>query len=118
MDKIVIIDDQKNVRTVIHDTLTNEGYEVFTADNGELGLELIARHNPKIVITDILMPTKEGINVVRSVKHNYPDIKIIIISGTDRRENYFKTAKQFGADETLSKPFKLEHLIEIVKNIS
>lgn len=114
MDKIVVIDDQFGIRALIQDALEDSGFEVFTADNGEIGLSLVAEHSPKIVITDIFMPVKEGVNVVRSIKQDYPHIKVIVISGADRRENYFETAKQFGADETLSKPFKMECLIDLV----
>ena len=118
MGKIVVIDDHSEVRDIIKEALENEGHEVYTAINGETGIQLITQYMPQIVITDILMPVKEGVNVVRSVRYNFPDTKIIVISGADRRENYFETAKSFGADEILSKPIDLDVLIDMVGKYS
>lgn len=114
MGKIIVIDDDFDIRTIIKDALEDEGHEVYTADNGDSGLTLVDQHKPQVVITDIFMPVKEGVNVVRTIKSKHPGIKILVISGADRRDNYFETAKNFGADETLAKPFQIEALIDTV----
>ena len=115
MGKIIVIDDNVDMRNILKDALEDEGHEVHAADNGESGLALVAQHTPQVVITDIFMPVKEGVNVVRTIKSKYPGIKILVISGADRRDNYFETAKKFGADETLAKPFMIGDLIDMVK---
>ena len=118
--KILIIDDDIQVNKLINIILADEGYEVLQAYNGVEGLNIL-NNSPGIdlIITDIIMPEKEGIEVIRDVKKNYPKLKIIAISGGGRisAHNYLNLAKSLGADHILEKPFSKNDLITIIQQL-
>ena len=78
--KIVLIDDEKDIRDVITFTLEDAGYAVTTAEDGQKGLGLCQEIAPQIVITDIRMPKMDGIQVLESLKRTHPDIEVIVIT--------------------------------------
>ena len=89
------------------------------ADNGEIGLELFKKYSPDLVITDIIMPEKEGLEIIREMKKLKPELKIIAISGGGRisADNYLNTAKSFGADRAFQKPFKQSVIVGAVREL-
>ncbi len=119
MTKILIIDDESHIRTVFRLILEQEGYKVVEASNGEEGIQLYRENPTDLVITDILMPVKEGFTTIMDLKRDYPDVKIIAISGGHRigSEEYLKVAKKFGAIKMLNKPVRREELLDAVKNL-
>ena len=90
------------------------GHEVLEAANGREGLGAFDLHQIDLVITDILMPEKEGIQTIMELRHDFPLVKIIAISGGGAVEpdTYLTMAQELGADSTLSKPFSLLDLEE------
>ena len=103
----------------IRSSLELEGYEVREASNGREAMEILASYKPDLMITDILMPEKEGIETIREARQQQADIKIIAISGGVRSENmdFLKIAKRLGADLALGKPFGRQQLLDMVHQL-
>ena len=116
---ILVIDDEFEVRRMIVKMLKPEGYEVIEAADGESGMDVIkALKRIDILITDLIMPEREGIEVIQEVKKLFPDIKIIAISGGGRgARNYLAIAKAMGAHKVLKKPFVRNDLLELIKQL-
>ena len=110
MASILVIDDQQIVRDSYKDALEESGHTVITAADGAEALSFCENTRFDVVITDVCMPRKEGVSVVRAVKSQYEKTRIIVISGAEKRSHYLETAKAFGADLTLEKPVNLEKL--------
>ena len=119
MARILIIDDDSAVLEILEEILKIEGHETFTACDGQEGMKLCHKQQPDLVITDIIMPEKEGIETILEIRRYYPEIKIIAISGGGRidAENYLKIAKAFGAVQVFTKPLKREQLLKAVDEI-
>jgi len=118
--KILVIDDESGIREMIFKMLSSEGYELLSATNGIQGIKIIKdEQDINLVITDIIMPEKEGIETIFELKHSFPEIKIIAISGGGRigAESYLYTAKELGADLTLRKPFVKQDLVDAVHKL-
>ncbi len=117
MARILVIDDEELIRTSIRLILETNGYDVVEAENGEDGIERQRETPFDVVITDILMPGKEGIETIIELKRDYKDLKIIAISGGARTINidYLELAKEFGADNVLPKPFLNVELLQCVE---
>jgi len=118
MARILIIDDNDDVRAVVADVLETAGHEVVQAPNGARGIELQRRSPAVLVITDILMPEKEGLETIRDLKHEFPTLKVIAMSGAGERPgttSYLFTAKEIGAHAVLRKPFPPSVLLESVQ---
>jgi len=120
MAKILIIDDEAPIRTVINHILTREGHDVDEAENGEVGLRLIELHPYDLVITDIVMPAIDGIGVILSLKEKYPHIRIIAITGgaaKNDRVYFLNVCKMMKVDLVLPKPFKAGELKSAVNKV-
>src|SRR5689334_21685732 len=106
MALILVIDDDPAMRRLVTRVLAGR-HKVIEAENGAEGLTLRAQHHPDLIITDILMPQKEGIETMREVKKLAPATKIIAMSG-DASPNlmYLGMARSLGADAVLAKPFR------------
>ncbi|NMW22416.1 MAG: response regulator [Chlorobiaceae bacterium] len=118
--KILVIDDDAAVRKFITTILKRENHTVFDADNGKNGLLLLQEQKDiSVMITDLVMPEKEGIETIIDVKKQYPAIKIIAISGGGQvgAENYLVLADALGAHTTLKKPFSGQELIRTLDNL-
>ncbi|HVA14099.1 MAG TPA: response regulator [Stellaceae bacterium] len=118
MKKILVIDDNMVVRNTIVQMLESEGYEVVSAEDGRRGLCVFRAEHPDLVVTDIIMPEKEGIETIRDIRGEAPDAKIIAISGGGRIGNtdFLKIARQLGASDVVAKPLDPDHFLEIVKS--
>ncbi|KAA3619493.1 MAG: response regulator [Calditrichaeota bacterium] len=119
MQRIMIIDDEADIRGMLKKMLEREEYEVIVSSNGKEGLELFSKEPTDLVITDIVMPEKEGIETITELKKHYRDVKIIAMSGGGNAgvENYLRMAKAFGANRTLAKPFQRIQLLTAVKDL-
>ncbi len=119
MRKILIIDDEAPVRKILARLLEKNEYEVIEAVNGKKGISLFNQHNPDLVITDLIMPEKEGLETIRELKQINPEVQIIAISGggiTDPKM-YLGLASKFGAVQTFSKPVDNKTLISAINEI-
>jgi CheY-like chemotaxis protein len=114
MTKVLVIDDEPAVRKIICDNLKLSGFDVVSAADGEEGLALIdPAHPPRVVITDLIMPRKGGLEVIAEIKKSHPSIKTIAISGGGRIEaanDLLEKARETGADAALAKPLDLDLL--------
>jgi len=116
--RILIIDDDDQVRNFVRRCLEKSGYTVHDASDGRIGLNEFYEHQFDLVITDIIMPSKEGIEVILEIKRADPKVKIIAISGGGKIDatQYLTLARNLGAFTALSKPFSAQRLLEEVKN--
>jgi DNA-binding response OmpR family regulator len=119
MTRILIIDDEEPVRALLRQMLEAAGYEVQEAPDGEVGMKLFRATPADLIITDIFMPNKEGIQTIREVRMNFPQVKVMAISGGGSRINLdvLPTAKALGAHGILAKPFKEQELLEAVRAV-
>ena len=113
---ILVIEDDPIVRATVQQILEDADYLVVVAEDGHAGLRAFQLHRPALVITDIIMPEKEGLETIIELKRDYPHVKIIAISGGGARldAQYLPSAKALGADKTLEKPFEPREVIEAV----
>ena len=121
MAKIIIVDDDKNYRSSLRRLLVDLDYEVIVAENGNEALESLQENPADIVITDIFMPDKDGLELIMELKKKSHTAKIIAISGSITQHNVkmsmLQQAKSLGADSIIKKPFKNEQLLSAIKNI-
>jgi Response regulator containing CheY-like receiver, AAA-type ATPase, and DNA-binding domains len=116
MAKILVFDDEPSILLMIKKMLEKAGHEVDMALNGREGMELLEKNKPDLVITDIIMPEKEGLETIMTLRKRYPEIKIIAISGGGRigAEGYLPSAKHLGADMVFQKPLVQKEFMEAV----
>jgi CheY-like chemotaxis protein len=116
MAKILVFDDEPSILLMIKKMLEKAGHEVDIALNGREGMELLEKNKPDLVITDIIMPEKEGLETIMTLRKRYPEIKIIAISGGGRigPEGYLPSAKHLGADMVFQKPLVQKEFMEAV----
>jgi YesN/AraC family two-component response regulator len=119
MASILIIDDELQIRVMMRRILEKVGYEVYEASDGKEGIRLFRNKPTDLVITDIIMPEKEGLETILDLRHDFPKIKIIAISGGGKTglPNFLPAAKKFGAIRTLPKPFGKDDLLKLVKEV-
>ena len=129
MLSILLIEDDKDVQLFIQKPLQHLGIHVDVTDNVRDALSLFKQRHFDLIITDILLADKSGVELIRNLKASNPDIKIIAISGgapdltkafdlsTDAAQNNLNTAKSAGANIALTKPFKTSELIEQVVSL-
>lgn len=117
MARILVIDDEQLARFTIREILESAGHEVVEAKNGVEGISLQKSRSFDLVITDIIMPEKEGVETVMELLRDSPALPIIAISGGGRTRNldFLKIAEQRGAKKILPKPFSEEELLDAVK---
>ncbi len=115
---ILLIDDEKPFRAVIKQVLSKAGYEVVEAANGVEGINRFNEKPADMIITDIIMPEKEGIETIIELKKAHPRLKLIAMSGGGwyGTDIDFDMAKRLGA-RTLDKPFALHELLELIDEL-
>ena len=94
MKRILVVDDNLMMRKLIRNIFSNEEYEIVEAENGVVGLEIARKNDIDLVVTDIIMPVMEGLELIMHLKRDFPDIKIIAISGG--KPYYLYMAKKLG----------------------
>ena len=118
MKWILVIDDEKIIRDYIREALETEGYMIIDAPDGKAGLMLLTQYPCDLVITDIYMPNKEGFETIRILKSDYPNVKILAISGGGIGDvDVWKMSKDFGADDSLQKPLAVNELLNTVSGL-
>ena len=116
MTKILIIEDDTAVRACLESVISRAGYETATAADGRAGLQVFRSEPFDLVITDIIMPEKDGIETIMDMKREQKDLKVLAISGGGRAEpdNYLESARLLGADATMKKPFTHQEMLETI----
>lgn len=119
MVKILVIEDDNSFRSVLVQMLEKAGYEVRNAEDGNRALSICDSFTPDLVLTDIIMPDKEGLETIQELIIKLPHIKIIAMSGGGRfgPDSYLPLAKKLGAKKTLQKPFMRDELMSAIKDV-
>lgn len=119
MRHILVIDDDPALRGVMRKILERGGHAVQEAENGLAGLRMVEADPPVLVVTDLLMPEKEGIETIVELRERFPEIRVIAISGAGgvEAQGPLVDAELFGADATLPKPFEIEAFLETVERV-
>ncbi|HSR66976.1 MAG TPA: response regulator [Acidobacteriota bacterium] len=119
MARILLIDDEDMTRAMLRQALEMKGHEVHEASNGDEALRVHRKTPCPLVITDILMPEKEGLETIVELRRDHPDLKIIAMSGggSAGNLNFLETAGKLGAQATLQKPFELAALFKTVDSL-
>ncbi len=119
MARILIIDDERQVRELLRDILEEAGYDVAEASDGQEAMKIQKSEPAELIITDLIMPEKEGIETIRELKQSYPDVRIIAMSGGGvvGPDSYLKIAQGVGAIWTFSKPIKRDELLDGIRGL-
>ena len=117
--KILVIDDNPSFRYSLAGALGRGGYEVIMADDGQNGLAAFRKEKPDLVICDLIMPRRHGIDTIQQIRRESPAMKIIAISGGGVTINVdgLATALDSGADDVIVKPFDSEDLLNRVTQV-
>jgi CheY-like chemotaxis protein len=118
MAEILLIDDESPVRQFFRQTLEGAGYAVTEASSARDGLSHLRAHRVDLVITDILMPDMDGLELTWMLHQQYPDIKVVAVSSGEHDLDYCSVARFFGAHETLVKPVAVPRLLEAVRRLT
>lgn len=119
MASILLIDDDPTIQLLFYQFLTELGHEVAQAEDGKVGMRLLEQHKPDLVITDILMPEMDGLEILMAIQKMNPEIPIIAISGGSRQLqiDFLRQAKLFGARYVFEKPVPLDVLRKAVDEL-
>jgi len=119
MANILVVDDEKDILEVLKDILVEAGHRVAVSTNGKHAVELAENEPFDLLLTDLIMPDKEGISIIREIRKTDSSIAIIAMSGGGYAEPafYLETAEGFGADITLTKPFTRVKLLNTIDQI-
>jgi len=115
--RILVVDDDKDFRESLKEILEHQGYDVSTAVNGNEALSLFKQDEPDLLIIDIFMPEKDGIETMMNINRNYHDVKIIAVSAGNpygKKDLFLDIAGEIGASYTFQKPLNIEKLLEAV----
>jgi CheY-like chemotaxis protein len=110
MAHILILDDEADIRFILKTFFTNEGHTIDTATDGKAGLRLVELHHYDLVITDIVMPEMDGLEVISTIRRKFPDMRIIAMSGGTAKldkDLLLTTAKLMRAGTVIDKPLDM-----------
>jgi DNA-binding NtrC family response regulator len=116
---ILVIDDDEAVRDSVRIVLTRANHKVIVAENADAGVRCYPSVRPDVVITDLLMPAKDGIEAVREIRRIDPKARIVAMSGgSESTELRFRAlVEEFGAIESLLKPFRVAQLLAVIERV-
>ena len=120
MAKILVVDDEQNIRNILRETLKKEQHEVFEASSGLDASAILDAHNIELMITDLVMPGKTGLDLIMEVKERNPELTIIAISGgggINGRFDYLPIAQLIGANNIIKKPFSISDIKQTVAEL-
>jgi DNA-binding response OmpR family regulator len=127
MAAILVVDDERDVAEAIEAVLAHAGFTVIVAESAAQGLEAVMNHKFDVVVTDIIMPKVNGLELIRKVRTRYPRVRVIAISGGGSfgplslkpeaisTHAFIAAAKDAGAEEVLTKPFDMDDLLAAVR---
>jgi DNA-binding response OmpR family regulator len=114
--RILIVDDDESVRSLLRATLPEDGYEVLEASDGDSALELIAREPPDLVLLDWQMPGRPGSQVLDELKHRNPELPVVVLTA-QHQPPHRALAEALGVDVFLTKPFSPMELLDTVERL-
>lgn len=120
MNRILLVDDDHELRRALVDALANAGYPTTGAANGAEALRAFRREPSDVVITDLLMPERDGFETLLDLRAETPSPKVLVITGGGDvlAETYLRMARRMGATQVLAKPFSIRDLLAAVKDLT
>lgn len=117
--RILVIDDDEQMRVLLRQVMEWSGFTVVDAENGRKGMQLQREQPADLVITDLIMPDQEGLETISILKKDFPEVKIVAISGGGRigPDAYLPAARELGADLIFSKPFDVKKFVSAVRGL-
>ena len=112
--RVLVVEDDQTCRRSLSRNLKLAGYQVLGAQDGVEALEILQSHGADIVVTDLLMPNMDGVDLILNLVLDRPEIPIIAITGTNRQDGRVRAARLFGARAVLAKPFGSNALVEAI----
>jgi DNA-binding response OmpR family regulator len=128
--RVIIIDDEEDIRVVLKEVFLRAGYDVDVACDAEEGLSLMRERRADLAIVDVIMPGKDGVEAAYEIRMEFPNTKIIVISGggnvapleyepaTIKTSAYLASATAIGADLTMTKPFDRQELLKAARELT
>lgn len=117
MARILLIEDDAGARRVYRGMLESAGHQVVEAPDGREGIRLFRQSPADLIITDILMPHQDGVETIRELRRDYPELRIIAITGARGSYNRLPAANALGAGRTLTKPVSMEEMLRTVSEV-
>ncbi|MBA3013774.1 MAG: response regulator [Proteobacteria bacterium] len=119
MARILVIDDDPWVLKIFRQILEDDGHVVSTASNGQEGLDLFRQNPTELIITDMVMPVKDGLKLIMELEKEFPNVPAIAISGGGviEPERYLTLAESIGTRKTLIKPVSKQDLLDAVHSV-
>jgi DNA-binding NtrC family response regulator len=119
MPRILVVDDTEELLHLIERYLTEKGFSVLTSTTAEGALKILRREKIDLVLTDIILPDREGIDLITEISKVYPKVKTVVMTGGGAvgSSTYLETARLMGVDGTLEKPFALGALVRLMDKI-
>ncbi len=120
MTNVLLIDDDEMVLETFQIILSSDGHNVSTASDGNAGLALCRSQKFDVVVTDVVMPEKDGLEVLMTLRKTNPEVKVVVVSGGGRTsaKDYLEMAKLLGADKVLYKPITATELSETIVELA
>ena len=116
-ETILLIDDEISIRESLSSFLRDEGYRVFTAEDGDVGLDIFFREEIDVVLTDLRMPVMDGIDVMTTIRRHDPETPMIVVSGAGKKHDVIK-ALQMGAKDYITKPITdLDRILHVISKV-
>jgi DNA-binding response OmpR family regulator len=113
---VLVVDDEEGIRALLSEAFRQAGFRVFTAPNGENVPEMCRKEDVRFVITDLVMPEREGLETIQALRREFPRIKIVAMSGKFI-ETGLRAAQMLGADETIAKPFEPATVVSVARRL-
>jgi DNA-binding NtrC family response regulator len=114
--KILVVDDEEALRTVLSSELTSEGYDVRSAGDGDEAIAILAKEPFRLILLDIKMPRMNGFEVLRHVKKHYPSTRVVMLTAFADLKNAIES-KKLGAEDFVSKPYDLVDLLTTIERV-
>lgn len=119
MAKILLIDESPWMMMHMKKVLEDSGHEVFVATDGQNGLKVMRNINPDLIFTDVVMPGKDGFEIITEIRQKYPETKLIAMTSerVALADQYLRAMKSFGVELTVKKPFRDRYLLNAVNSV-
>ena len=119
MARILIVEDDDQVREMLWRTFEKEGYQLEEATDGNQAIRRYRADPHDVIVADLVMPEQDGIGMIRVLRDEFPDVKVIAISGGGRigPQTYLKAAERLGARRTFTKPVDQDELLACVRDL-
>ncbi|MEZ4765107.1 MAG: sigma-54 dependent transcriptional regulator, partial [Calditrichia bacterium] len=117
MGKVLVVDDESEALDLMEELFVKNGYETITAEDGEQALESVHEHSPDIIVSDIIMPKMDGMELLERVRKDFPDIAVIMVTAHGTIETAVEAMKM-GAKDYILKPFRLDEVLTKVHNLA